>query len=426
MIDFNNSPSVKKILALEHFGIKLGLQNITALLERLGNPQKSFQSFHIAGSNGKGSTSAYLASILTTAGFKTGLYTSPHFVRFSERIRINGTMIPVDYIDQFTKDHYDYIVENSMTFFEVTTALAFQYFADSKIDYAVIETGLGGRLDATVLIHPVASIITTISLEHTNILGNTIRDIAFEKGGIIKPGGKLFIGFVPDAAKVVLTDIALERNSETYLLEDFSTVRGNSFELFTKKFYISDVNSPLKGQYQKANAALAMLSAALTLDISDTRILESGVRSTIGNTGFEGRYEFLHASPAILADAAHNSESIENFIVEFRKEQGFSRRILLFSALKDKSYQKELQFLLPCFDEVYLYQLVSERAADVHNIHDIIKAEGKPATIIENTEAFIADYLNQSDHESCLVVTGSMYLVGEIKAILEKFQTVNK
>ncbi|MDP3683322.1 MAG: Mur ligase family protein, partial [Ignavibacteria bacterium] len=196
----NIESTLEKLYALQMFGMKLGLQNIRKFLQLLGNPQNNLKCFHVAGSNGKGSTASFIASILQTAGFKTGLYTSPHFVKFNERIRINGIEIEDEFIASFYNDHEQFINENKLTFFEVTTALAFTYFSEKKVKYAVIETGLGGRLDATNVLKPLAVVLTSISLEHTQYLGNTIEEIATEKAAIIKPKSKVFLGLLPEKA----------------------------------------------------------------------------------------------------------------------------------------------------------------------------------------------------------------------------------
>jgi dihydrofolate synthase/folylpolyglutamate synthase len=195
---------LNKLFALHTFGVKLGLENIKVFLEHLGNPQSQLKAFHIAGSNGKGSTSAFTASILMECGFQTGLYTSPHFVKFYERIVINGEQISDQAVANFFEKHEEFIDKHKLTFFEVTTAMAFQYFKDSKVDYAVIETGLGGRLDATNVFNAVGVIITSISLEHTNILGKTLREITKEKAAIIKNHNKVFTGKLPEDAKKVV------------------------------------------------------------------------------------------------------------------------------------------------------------------------------------------------------------------------------
>ena len=196
--------SLNKLYALHTFGVKLGLENIQKFLEVIGNPQSKLQTIHVAGSNGKGSTASFIASILIEKGYKVGLYTSPHFVIFNERIVVNGKYIPDDFIANFIDRYQKYIDEYELTFFEVTTAMAFEYFVFSDVDYAVIETGLGGRLDATNVLNPIACVITSISLEHTDILGNKLEQIAFEKGEIIKSGSKTFIGLLPEEAIKVI------------------------------------------------------------------------------------------------------------------------------------------------------------------------------------------------------------------------------
>ncbi len=192
--------SLNKLFSLHTFGIKLGLENTIGFLNHLGNPQQDLKTIHIAGSNGKGSTASFIASILQEFGFKVGLYTSPHFVKFNERVVINGKQIDDEYISSFITENEKYIDEHQLTFFEVTTAMAFQYFKEMKPDYCVIETGLGGRLDSTNVLNPLAVVITTISLEHTNVLGNTIEQIAAEKAAIIKKDSKCFYRFLKKEA----------------------------------------------------------------------------------------------------------------------------------------------------------------------------------------------------------------------------------
>ena len=194
-MDINTA--LKKLFALHTFGVKLGLDNITHFLSFIGNPQLNLKTIHIAGSNGKGSTASFIASILMEAGYKVGLYTSPHFVYFNERITINGKQIDNKSVAEFITVHWDYIIEHQLTFFEVTTAIAFEYFYNKEVDYAIIETGLGGRLDATNVINPLAVVITSISLEHTNVLGYKISEIAGEKAAVIKKGTRVFTAILP-------------------------------------------------------------------------------------------------------------------------------------------------------------------------------------------------------------------------------------
>ncbi|MCW8850070.1 MAG: Mur ligase family protein, partial [Melioribacteraceae bacterium] len=227
----NIDTALEKIYSLKQFSVKLGLDNITNLLNHLGNPQKELKTIHVAGSNGKGSTCSFLASILMEFGYKVGLYTSPHLVKFNERIRINSIEISDKDIIEFLDSNKSYIDKYAPTFFEITTALAFNYFAARNVDYAIIETGLGGRLDATNVLNPLASVITSISLEHSHILGDTLEKIAYEKGGIIKNRIPIFIGDLPFEAEKKIESIAKERSSELVKQKDSLKVYDNKFDL---------------------------------------------------------------------------------------------------------------------------------------------------------------------------------------------------
>jgi dihydrofolate synthase / folylpolyglutamate synthase len=250
--------SLKKLFSLHTYGIKLGLDNTIGFLNYLGNPQKELKTIHIAGSNGKGSTASFISSILQEFGFRIGLYTSPHFVKFNERVVINGKQIDDEYISTFISKNENFIDDHQLTFFEVTTALAFQYFKDMKTDYCVIETGLGGRLDATNVLNPLAVVITTISLEHTNVLGDTIEQIAAEKAAIIKNDSKVFIGMLNINASEIVIKKCKETKCEYYLLKDFISDDASEVNIFPDNRFLR-LNPPLKGKHQRYNAALAAL-----------------------------------------------------------------------------------------------------------------------------------------------------------------------
>ncbi len=264
--------SLNKLYSLHTFGIKLGLDNITRFLKILGDPQLKLKTFHVAGSNGKGSTSAFMASILMEMDYKVGFYTSPHFVKFNERIKINNFEIPDEYLAHFIVDYEKDIDQLGLTFFEVTTGMAFKYFYDQRVDYAVIETGLGGRLDATNVITPIASIITSVSLEHTEILGNSIAKIASEKAEIIKHKSKVFTGKLPTEAIKVIEAKCFETKSELFRIEEYVNEDHGRVELYTEEVEINEWVIPLKGSYQKINAALAGLCIAKTLGSDNPNI----------------------------------------------------------------------------------------------------------------------------------------------------------
>ncbi len=417
-MDFDSA--IEKLFSLHTFGIKLGLENITNFLEFLGNPQSKIKTYHIAGSNGKGSTASFIASILMEYGYKVGLYTSPHFVKFNERIQINNVQITDDYLAKFISDYVDYIDEHKLTFFEVTTAIAFKYFLEQKVDYAVIETGLGGRLDATNVLNPLAVVITSISLEHTNILGNTIQSIAAEKAAIIKNNSMVFTGKLPEAAEKVVEEKCIETDSRWFKIEDYINIKGNTLELYTEEIELDDWNMPLKGTYQKFNAALAGLVISKTLLKVDLKTITHGIKNVIRNTGLQGRFEYYSKEPDIIFDSAHNPEGIENFLSEFKRDMSnYRKRVLLFGVMKDKSIKEMLSRLKEFFDEIHITQVNYERCCKIEDLL-LIAGELNVQVIPENDPVKFFQNFKSNKSKDCLVVLGSMYLVGEIKTSLKK------
>lgn len=418
----NLEASLNKLYSLHAFGVKLGLDNIKKFLNHIGNPQVKLKAFHIAGSNGKGSTAAFIASILQECGYKTGLYTSPHFVKFNERIVKNGKQISDDIIADFINIHDNYIDENKLTFFEVTTALAFKYFSDQKVDYAVIETGLGGRLDATNVLNPLAVVITSMSLEHTNILGATLENITKEKAAIIKNGAKVFTGKLPDEAQKIIEEKCEYEKSKLFKIDDFTSFKKNgALQLYTEELELDDWKMPLKGDYQKYNASLAALAVSKTLDMDDFRKIERGIKNVIKNTGFQGRYEFYHKEPDVIFDSAHNPEGIANFILEFKKDfNKYGRKHLIFAALSDKNVDAMLSNLKDYFDEIHITELQVERSFKISALMEITERLGINTSQVTDPVSYIQQFIKKADKNDCLVVTGSMYLLGEVKKFLEK------
>lgn len=412
--------ALEKIYAMHQFHIKLGLENIEKLLKYLGNPEKKLKTIHIAGSNGKGSTSSFIASILMEAGYKVGLFTSPHFVKFNERVRINGEVIPDEYITRFIEEMDTYIKENEPTFFEITTAMAFKYFSENDLDYAVIETGLGGRLDATNVIEPLAAAITSISLEHTNILGTDIAGIAREKGGIIKKGSKVFIGKVPEEAEKELIKIASDKSCSVWnIKEKINESFGNiTLDFNNKKYHIYKTGLP--GYHQKLNTALAIKLVEETFGITNEDIIYNGISKVSENSGIQGRYEIFNDKPRVIFDAAHNLEGIEWFIKQFETEyRRYDRKILVIGAMKDKDIDLMLEKLDPYFNEIRFAAIEYERAL---TIDELIGRAGKYEDKIFREESpanYLGNYL-ETDSNNCLVFLGSIYLLGKIKENIEK------
>ncbi len=420
----NIDQTLEKLYSLQMFGMKLGLENIKKFLQILGNPQNNLKCFHIAGSNGKGSTASFIASILQTAGHKTGLYTSPHFVKFNERIRINGSEIEDEFIASFYNQHEQFINENKLTFFEVTTALAFTYFAEKKVKYAVIETGLGGRLDATNVMKPLAVVLTSISLEHTQYLGDTIEEITAEKAAIIKPKAKVFLGLLPAKADEIIQQKCEEIDCELFELEDYIIERDTYLELYTEELDIDRLDSPLHGYYQKYNAALATLVVNKTIGLEDLHVFENGLKHVVENTKIQGRHEIVSQNPRIIFDSAHNPEGIESFLSEFRKEkQRYKKTHLLFGVMKDKEIEDMLLKLKSAFDEFHFTDLPFNRAERKENLLLVADKHNLNATSVENPTDFFQDFKKKVNSDECLVVLGSMYLLGEIKKGIIKEKT---
>ena len=410
--------SLKKLFSLHTFGIKLGLDNTIGFLNHLGNPQNNLKTIHVAGSNGKGSTSSFIASILQEMGYQVGLYTSPHFVKFNERIVINGKQIEDEYVAEFVSTHEKYIDEHQLTFFEVTTAMAFKYFKVMKTDYCVIETGLGGRLDSTNVLNPLAVVITTISLEHTNVLGNTIEEIAAEKAAIIKIGLKVFTGLLDSEAEKIVNEKCEETKSQLFPLKKFLEQEEKT-KIRLLKNKMLEINPPLKGDFQKSNASLAALVVAETFSVFDEKKFNAGVQNVSKNTGLSGRYEIYSESPRIIFDSAHNPEGVTNFLSEFRKEaSAYNKRFLIFGAMRDKSIEEMVKKLGEFFDEILLAEIQYERAAKPEEIMELCKQLNIKSRLLDQPVNFIEEFKNKPCND-CLVVLGSMYLLGEIKTRLQ-------
>ena len=407
--------ALEKIYSLKQFHVKLGLDNITNLLNYLNNPQKYLKTIHVAGSNGKGSTCSFLASILMEFGFKVGLYTSPHLVKFNERIRINGVEISDNDIIDFLELHRAYIDKYVPTFFEITTALAFNYFAENKVDFAIIETGLGGRLDATNVLTPLASVITSISLEHSHILGDSIEKIAYEKAGIIKYAVPVFIGELPQEAENKIEAIAIERKSGLTKLSSSINLKRNSIHLQLEKNMIEISKCGLKGVHQLKNAALSIKVLNSLLNLEDHKLFQKGLDNVVRNSGILGRYEKIGISNNIIFDAAHNIEGIEIFLKEFKKESSnYSSNNLIFGAMNDKDIAKMLSLLQPFFKSIYITSTNYERAATVEEISLVAENNNIAVSVNDEPEKLVKHFLNNKSDES-LVIIGSIYLLGDIK-----------
>jgi len=320
---------------------KKDLTNAHLLADHLDNPQKNLKCIHVAGTNGKGSTSHMLASIFQEAGYTVGLYTSPHLKDFRERIKINGIEISEDFVCDFINENKAFFEANDMSFFEMTVGLAFDYFAKEKVDIAIIEVGMGGRLDATNIITPLVSVITNIALDHIQFLGNTLEAIAYEKAGIIKPGIPVVIGEYTTETKPVFLAKAKEINSEIYFASEI-----------IKQEYPSD----LIGDYQVHNRKTVLQTIAVINSQKEFKIYEtdikSGLLNVVKNTGLEGRWQQLGEFPKIICDTAHNKNGVEIVMKQIQKEK-FDTLHIILGVVNDK----DLDEILPLFpaDAIYYF-----------------------------------------------------------------------
>ncbi len=417
--------SVDFLYGLQKHGIKPGLEAIGGLLDRLERPERRYPSLHIGGTNGKGSTAAMAAAILQAAGYRVGLYTSPHLVDFRERILVNGRMMTEGDLTVLT-DRVRAAVgpPREATFFEFTTAMAFQHFADSGIDVAVIEVGLGGRFDATNVLAPVATAITSVGLDHQEHLGTSLGAVAFEKAGIIKPGVPVVVGRVPAEAAEVITRVAREREAPLHRLPgDFAAEAAPSSQFTYRGLRVSydGLACPLAGRHQLDNAAcaLALLESASTRGLP---VLEGAVREGLGTVRWGGRLETAEAQPRLVLDGAHNPEAaaaVSEYVRDLRRSRPGLRVILVLGIMRDKDREGILDHLLPHVDEVIVTQARGPRATPAPDLAALVAARGRTAHVRPDPAEAMSFARRMAAPDDLILLTGSLLLVGEAKAILQ-------
>lgn len=415
------------ILQMEKFGIKLGLSNITKFLSHLGNPQNSYPCIHVAGTNGKGSTVAIMESILMSAGYRVGAYTSPHLVDFRERIRINGRFIEKKYITDFINENLSKIESLPITYFEAVTALAFSYFRDEKIDAALIETGMGGRLDATNVITPKVSVITNVATEHTKWLGFKIREIAFEKAGIIKSGVPVVTAASNLDARRVIRQVC-EQNKcrmisvfdETQWVIKEITRDNTELDIFTRSNKYYNLRLALAGRHQLENAISALLAVELFEDGTGIKASKTAVASGFRTVKHDGRLQRISDSPEIILDVAHNPAALSRIREYFHEFYEDRKIIALFGILSDKDYQKMLKELEQIADVIILTRPMTDRAADPEILaEEVAKTNTNYRVVPMVTDAYKAA-LEICKPGETILVTGSHYTVGEVLSGLNR------
>ncbi|MEO5789308.1 folylpolyglutamate synthase/dihydrofolate synthase family protein [Gelidibacter sp.] len=380
---------------------KANLDNTLQLIEHLHHPENNFKSIHVAGTNGKGSTSHMLASILQEAGYKVGLYTSPHLKDFRERIKINGKEVSEAFVVDFIQKHKAFFETHSLSFFEMTVGMAFDYFSKEKVDIAVVEVGMGGRLDSTNVITSEVSVITNIGLDHTQFLGNTLGAIAFEKGGIIKSNVPVVIGETQPETEAIFIEIAKERHANIQFADQQEVEK--------------DYQSDLKGDYQIKNRKTVLSTIEVLqqrgFEISEESLVE-GFKNVIKNTGLHGRWEVLQEQPKVICDTGHNKEGLQYAMAQLAKEQ-YEHLHMVFGVVNDKDVSTILP-LLPKVATYYFCKPNIPRGFDANDLKNIFISNGFFGESYNSVEQALSAAKQHATKLDVIYVGGSTFVVAEI------------
>ncbi|WP_299553875.1 folylpolyglutamate synthase/dihydrofolate synthase family protein [Seonamhaeicola sp.] len=379
---------------------KADLNNTYLLADHLNDPHKNFRSIHVAGTNGKGSTSHMLASVLQEAGYKVGLYTSPHLKDFRERIKINGQVVSKQFVIEFINRNKAFFKANQLSFFEMTVGMAFEYFSEQQVDIVVVEVGLGGRLDSTNVITPEVSVITNIGLDHTQFLGDTLEEIAAEKGGIIKPGIPVVIGETQNETKAVFKKLAQQHDCKiTFADKEVETV----------------LESDLKGCYQSKNIKTA-IQAIKELRLKGYTIsdadLKKGLLHVIDNTGLLGRWQVLNHKPKVVCDTGHNREGLTHLMEQISKET-FKSLHMVFGVVNDKDLNTIID-LLPKAATYYFCKPTISRALPAEDLRQFFNDHGLFGNSYNSVNEAYTAALDNSSPEDFIFIGGSTFVVAEI------------
>lgn len=407
------------LYSLEARGEIYRLDRMDRALALIGDPHRKLRAVHIAGTKGKGSVAAMLDAILRAAGYRCGLYTKPHLVHLTERTRVNGAEMPaalmLEYVTRL-RDLYER-AGLALTFFEFTVALMFLYFAEAGVDIAVIETGLGGRLDSTNVVHPRLSVITPIGFDHMDRLGHTIAAIAGEKGGIIKEGVPVVIGARDPAARLVLTSIAGQRHSPAFMIDREFSYRSHApahrLDYHGLGLTLEGVELALAGPFQHENAAIAM-AAADAMRAGGWDLPEAAIRRGLSETLWPGRFDIVMREPLVVLDCAHNELAIEALLETIAVELGPGvKPRLVFGCLEDKQWQRMAAMLGPRVKDVTITRATAKRPLDPPILLPVFSSYA-PTRIVRDPVAAIADGVARAAGDDVVLVTGSVYLVGEV------------
>lgn len=374
------------------------LDNIIHFCSVLDNPEKKFKSIHVAGTNGKGSSSHMLASILQEAGYKVGLYTSPHLKDFRERIKINGKVVSKKFVTHFIEQHKPFFEYHKLSFFEMTVGMAFSYFAEEKVDIAIIEVGLGGRLDSTNIITPEVSLITNIGMDHTQFLGDTLEKIALEKAGIIKPKVPVVISETQPETKMIFNLIAHQLKCNI-IFADAEPAKGYSTDLL--------------GEYQQRNinGVVATIHQLKHFNITDEAISE-GFKKVVENTGLLGRWQVLQNNPLVVCDTAHNKEGLQ-LVLQQLKKQSYDQLHIVLGFVKDKDVRSVLS-LFPKDAKYYFVRPSIPRGMDAIQLGELAQEQGLRGKVFKSVEKGLKNALKKAGEEDVIYVGGSTFVVAEV------------
>ncbi|KPU42224.1 folylpolyglutamate synthase [Oxobacter pfennigii] len=415
------------------FGMNLGLQRINKLLEYMGNPEKELKCIHIAGTNGKGSITTMISDILAECGYRVGVYTSPYLQRFSERIRINEAEITNEDIARLTTEIapiVDRIISEGLehpTEFEIITAMMFKYFKEKNVDYAVLEVGLGGRLDSTNVINPVLAVITSIDFDHMSVLGNTLGEIAGEKAGIIKENGTVVIYPQQKEAHDVIKKTCIDKNArlievkeEGINLKSYS-MDGQVFDTEFEDETLKDIHINLLGEYQLLNAKTAIASAKALQELG-INISKECIYNGLRKSKWPGRLEVMKKSPIILLDGAHNLQGIKSLEKAVRKYFDYKRLIAVMGILSDKQVEDMCEVFMPLADVIVTVTPDSDRALPAEELSKIARKYCDTVITGESIEAAFKKVMAMAQPDDMVVFCGSLYMIGHVRTLVENFR----
>lgn len=428
----NYNEALKYIHGSHKFGVRLGLDNIKKLLELLDNPQDKLKIIHIAGTNGKGSTCSFISTILKEGGYKVGLYTSPFLETFTERIRVNGENIPEDEVGNIVsliKEKIEVMVNEGYSYpteFEIVTAMAFYYFYNENVDFVVLEVGLGGRYDATNVIEkPIVSVITSISMDHIGVLGDTLGKIAFEKGGIIKENCTTIVYPQKYEAGEVIKNICKENRSK-YIECNFndinikqSNINLQKYDCIINKKEYKDLEIKLIGDHQVKNSVLALNVIDYINDNLGLNISEECIRKGLAQTSWPGRIEKIKENPMFIIDGAHNEEGAESLAKAMDKYFKDKNKVLIIGMLEDKDISSVLDILIPRFNKVITTTPDNPRSIDADKLKKKIEEYNIDVISKPKINEAVEYALQNTKKEDVIISAGSLYMIGNVRSIIK-------